>query len=228
MTATTGTLGVLCLETRIERIVGDIGHPDSFDHPVIRQVVPGATVDRVLVTQDEGLVDLFAAAAEVLVAAGATAITTSCGFMARHHRALAERIEVAFAASSLCLLAPLEEEYGAVGVITARAATLGVEHFTACGSTPPVAIAGLDDSPAFMAAIVDQDGPLQPDVIRADTVAAALTMQAAHPELRAILLECTNLPPYRTAIEEATGLPVFDVLTLVCQLMAGGLATLSG
>lgn len=222
------TLGVLCLETRIERIVGDIGHPDSFDHPVRYQVVPGATVDRVLVTQDEGLVDLFAAAAEVVVAAGATVITTSCGFMARHHRALAERIEVPFAASSLCLLAPLEEEYGAVGVITARAATLGVEHFIACGSTPPAAIAGLDDSPAFMAAIVDQDGPLQPDVIRADTVAAALTMQAAHPELRAILLECTNLPPYRAAIEEVTGLPVFDVLTLVRQLMAGGLATLSG
>ena len=223
-----GTLGILCLETRIERILGDIGHPDSFDHPVIRRVVRGATVERVLVTQDEGLVDLFAAEAEALVAAGATAITTSCGFMARHHRALAERIAVPFAASPLCLLASLQEEYGAVGVITARAATLGEEHFTACGAQPPAAVAGLEQSAAFMAAIVDQDGPLDPDRICADTVQQAVRVRSEHPQLRAILLECTNLPPYRLAVEEATGLPVFDCLTMVEQLMAGTLATLSG
>lgn len=228
MTKTADTLGVLMLETTIERVVGDIGHPDSFEHPVIFRDVPGATVDRVLGRQDEGLVDLFAAQATVLVAAGATVITTSCGFMARHHRALAQRIEVPFAASPLCLLASLTDAYGAVGVITARATTLGVEHFTGCGTAPPAAIAGMEDSAAFVAAIVDQDGPLRPEVIRADVVAAALAMQAAHPDLRAILLECTNLPPYRTAIEEATELPVFDALTLVRRLLSGRLATLSG
>ena len=39
--------------------------------------------------------------------------------------------------------------------------------------------------------------------------------RAAHPTLRAVLLECTELPPYADAIREATGLAVFDAITLV-------------
>ena len=38
---------------------------------------------------------------------------------------------------------------------------------------------------------------------------------AEHPEIGAIVLECTNMPPYRADIQAATGLPVFDITTLV-------------
>jgi Asp/Glu/hydantoin racemase len=31
----------------------------------------------------------------------------------------------------------------------------------------------------------------------------------------AIVLECTNMPPYTADIQRATGLPVFDVVSLV-------------
>jgi Asp/Glu/hydantoin racemase len=31
----------------------------------------------------------------------------------------------------------------------------------------------------------------------------------------AIVLECTNMPPYREDIQALTGLPVFDITTLV-------------
>ena len=37
----------------------------------------------------------------------------------------------------------------------------------------------------------------------------------AHPEIGALVLECTNMPPYRADIQAATGLPVFDITTLV-------------
>jgi len=33
--------------------------------------------------------------------------------------------------------------------------------------------------------------------------------------VRAIVLECTNLPPYADAVRDATGLPVHDITTLV-------------
>jgi len=36
-----------------------------------------------------------------------------------------------------------------------------------------------------------------------------------HPEIGALVLECTNMPPYRADIQSATGLPVFDITTLV-------------
>eukprot|EP00966_Prymnesium_polylepis_P193970 4496140-Prymnesium_polylepis.1 len=40
-------------------------------------------------------------------------------------------------------------------------------------------------------------------------------MAAAGRKVRAIMLECTELPPYADALRAATGLPVLDAITLV-------------
>ena len=34
-----------------------------------------------------------------------------------------------------------------------------------------------------------------------------------YPNLRAFLFECTELSPYSDAVRQATGLPVFDIIT---------------
>jgi len=34
-------------------------------------------------------------------------------------------------------------------------------------------------------------------------------------DIKAILFECTDLPPYAAAVQEVVGLPVFDFSTLV-------------
>ena len=53
------------------------------------------------------------------------------------------------------------------------------------------------------------------------TVAAAERLVARHREVAAIVLECTNLPPYADAVRAATGLPVHDITTLVRARLAG-------
>jgi maleate cis-trans isomerase len=35
-----------------------------------------------------------------------------------------------------------------------------------------------------------------------------------HPEVDALVLECTNMPAYARAVQQATHLPVFDIVTL--------------
>ena len=35
------------------------------------------------------------------------------------------------------------------------------------------------------------------------------------PKIRAVLLECTELPPYADSLRAATRLPVFDVITMI-------------
>ena len=52
-------------------------------------------------------------------------------------------------------------------------------------------------------------------------VAKAKAVMARRPNLRAILLECTELPPYADALRKATGLPVFDAIT-ACDFMMMG------
>jgi Asp/Glu/hydantoin racemase len=56
---------------------------------------------------------------------------------------------------------------------------------------------------------------LDEDEARRATVAAAERLLARRPEVRAIVLECTNMPPYADAVRAATGLPVHDITTLV-------------
>jgi hypothetical protein len=55
-------------------------------------------------------------------------------------------------------------------------------------------------------------------------VAAARDLVARHPGIDTIVFECTNLPPYKKAVQDATGLPVFDVL----DLLKGFYARLTG
>ncbi len=46
-------------------------------------------------------------------------------------------------------------------------------------------------------------------------VAAALRLVSHRPDLRALVLECTNMPPYADAVRAAIGLPVHDIRTML-------------
>ena len=57
---------------------------------------------------------------------------------------------------------------------------------------------------------------------------AARALVARHPEIETIVLECANLPPYRAAIERSLGLPVYDLLTWIDEVLARGASAVSG
>jgi hypothetical protein len=46
-------------------------------------------------------------------------------------------------------------------------------------------------------------------------VQAGRSLIARHPSVDTLVLECTNLPPYKQALQQALGLQVFDVLDLL-------------
>jgi hypothetical protein len=46
-------------------------------------------------------------------------------------------------------------------------------------------------------------------------------MVAKNPEIGAILLECTELPPHARAIQKAVGMPVWDFPTMVDWIYNG-------
>ena len=64
----------------------------------------------------------------------------------------------------------------------------------------------------FVQAILGDDVPLDPLRAQQEVVTAALALRARAPHLRALVLECTNLPPYAQAIRQATGWPVLSLL----------------
>ena len=48
-----------------------------------------------------------------------------------------------------------------------------------------------------------------------DLMALGKKIREEHPETGAILLECSDLPPYAWAVQRASGLPVYDFITLI-------------
>ena len=63
-------LGVLMLQTRFPRPLGDIGHPATFAFEVRRSVVEGATPDRVVRDADPALLQPFIATGPGLAVRG--------------------------------------------------------------------------------------------------------------------------------------------------------------
>lgn len=213
-------VGIIVMDCLIPYPPGTPGNPSTFGFPVLYEVVRGATMESLIYTPDARLAEPFLEAGRRLVAQGVRAVFGNCGFMILFQECMAAELPVPVFMSSLLQL-PLAarglSREQAVGIISASAASLTPRHMEIALGGAEVAfhITGLEDRPAFKAAVHDQCGELDFDAVEADVVAAACNLVAAHPEIGAFLFECTDLPPYAQAVQEATGLPVFDASTLI-------------
>jgi Asp/Glu/hydantoin racemase len=212
-------IGILMLEARFPRIPGDMGNAHTFPFPVLYRVVEQANPDRVVRRLDEALLEPFVRAARELEAAGVRAITTNCGFLVRFQTGLAAAVGVPIFTSSLLqvpMIARMLPPGRTVGVLTIDAPSLTAEHLREAGITPemPVRVVGLEREPHFTDAILNDRLELDPAAAAEEHVAVARRLVEAHPDVAAIVLECTNMPPYAHRIQAATGRPVFDIVTL--------------
>ncbi len=218
------SVGIIILDTRFQRVPGDIGYAGSFSFPVQYHIAKGYRRGSYLLPDQKEVLDAFVQAADALVELGVDGIGTSCGFLSIFQPYLTERIAVPVATSSL-LQIPLVERLlpkgKRVGVLTANAARLTSEHFLAAGARPDVAFAGIPPEGVFRSNLSNGNPHIDRDVHEQEVVQAAGELLAANPDIGAIVLECTNLSPYSSAIEQAYGLPVYDVITLLEWFHAG-------
>lgn len=204
-------LGILMLDTRFPRPLGDAGNAASWPMPVRLAVVPGASPQRVVRDADPALLQPFVDAARQLVLDGAAAITTSCGFLVQMQQALQDALPVPVWTSSLLKLRELNRP----GVLTVDAAVLGRSHLLAAGADAATPIEGLRHGCSLQQTLLDDLPALDSVQAEADVVAAALQLVQRHPQIDSIVFECTNLPPYAEAVRRATARPVHHLLTLV-------------
>ena len=89
------------------------------------------------------------------------------------------------------------------------------------GADIPLAIAGMEDQKHFYDAIHAEVGQLDFDAVEAEVVGVTQDLIAREENIKAILFECTDLPPYAAATQEAVGLPVFDFTTMINYVYSG-------
>jgi len=222
------TVGILMLDTRFPRIPGDMGNAQTFPFPVRYHRVQGADPDLVVRRGAEGLLPAFSEGARQLEREGVGAITTNCGFLVKFQRELASAVKVPVFTSSLLMVPLVHRMLPAgrrVGVMTVNAASLTAAHLTAAGIGPdvPLAVAGMETEKEFTRVMLDDELELDVDAAREEHVRVARRLVTEHPDIGALVLECTNMPPYAADIQRETGRPVFDIVSLV-TMVHGALA----
>jgi hypothetical protein len=216
-------IGLILLNTRFPRPIGDGGNPASWSELVrahrlreagVAQVVTNAPLPARLRAE-------IVIASNALAEAGARCVTTSCGFFASIQNTIAPQISVPVVSSSLCLIPTLiaqgtrTEE---IGVLTFDVSKLGPLHYAGVNAPIPAAQTGLVFGNTLQKCIACDETELDLARAQAEVVACAQALKRAHPKVKNLILECTNLAPYRRAIEAATGMRTFDIRDAVERL----------
>ena len=215
-------IGIIMLDTVFPRIIGDIGNAGTFSFPVLYKKVSQAFPTKVVLENDSTLLTKFITAAQELEADGVKAITTSCGFLAIYQRELAASVSIPVFTSSL-LQVPLAERIIApsqkVVIVTAYKEKLSPRHLEGVGitATSPILI-GMEGKTEFRNTFVHQKAAMDLDKITQEVTEVAYDIRNFYPAAGAIVLECTNLSPFKNIFKKATGLPVFDIITLVTSI----------
>ena len=212
-------IGILLLDSKAHFVQGDVGNAKSYRYPVRFKRVDGLTVERIF-AHDPAFLEKMIQGARELEREGVRAITGDCGFMAVYQQEVKEAVKIPVFLSSLIQIPFIKATLprtARVGIITANADSLTETVFEQLGIPldRSLVVAGLQDKPRFHEAAIAENGTLDSEAIEAEILETARDMLHAHPDIRSILPECSMLPPYAAALQEATGLPVYDFLSMI-------------
>jgi hypothetical protein len=93
-------------------------------------------------------------------------------------------------------------------------------HFLAVQADPGTPVEGIAPGSPLHRTLLEDREDLDLQDAELQVLQAAQRLRCRHPEVNALVLECTNLPPYAHALRQRTGLPVWDVVTLLEGRMA--------
>jgi Asp/Glu/hydantoin racemase len=214
-------LGIIRLDYNYPPAAGDIDCPGSYDYDCLYRVVPGLTFDMAQAgVMTTPVLKEFKLAVKWLESKGAVGITGDCGFMMAFQPIARQVASIPVFMSSMvqCPMISLAfDKYDKVLILTANSATLKPQKdvlLSHCGFNVDdnrFLIIGLQDVPGFDA--VEKGQKVDVEFVTPGIVEKARKILKANPKIRAICLECTELPPYADALRKEFKLPVFDAIT---------------
>ena len=211
-------IGILVLDLWYPLLPGNVANASTYDFSVLYERLEGATGEMIF-RADPALLEMIVEGGRKLEKQGVRAIIGACGYFASYQKEAAAALDAPVFLSSL-LQAPLVAHSlkpdQKVGIICADSESLTADALGACGITDPstVVVVGAQKLPEFKN-IIRSTGQFNSAQIERELVELAQELVAEHPEVGAILLECSDMPPYAWAIQNATRRPVFDYVTLI-------------
>lgn len=220
------TIGIMVLEAALPFLPGNVANAESYDFPVRYLLVPGANQARMHVG-DPTLLPALIETAKQLEIDGCRAICANCGYYGHFQAEVAAAVDVPVFLSAVIqvpwILTGLKKDQK-IGILCGDGPNLNYHLFESCGVTKEqyerCVIYGAQDEPEF-STFVHRPGHFHNGKIHDEIVGLAEKMVAEHPEVGAILLECTDMPPYAAEIQKRTNLPVFDPITMINYVHSG-------
>ncbi len=211
-------VGVIYIEDLWYPMVpGNVVNSNTFDFPVLLHPVRGLNIPKLFGDEHIDVSEIVLDACRELERAGVRSISSACGFFGRYHSRIAPQLSVPTALSSLVQIPWIRAVLPGrkIAVLTASSTGLDQDLWAACGvrDTSDLLIAGLQDEPEF-SCIIEGRGAFDNDVVCAEVAGAARRL-CEDPSVGSVLLECSDLPPYASAVQAAVGKPVFDFTTLI-------------
>jgi hypothetical protein len=94
-------------------------------------------------------------------------------------------------------------------------------HFIAAGADPETPVVGTEQGREFSRVMLDEKHTLDAAAAEQDMIEAGERLVAEHPEIGAIVLECTNMSAFARALSDHLLLPVYSFYSFVTWFHSG-------
>jgi hypothetical protein len=221
-------LGIIILDDVYPGFPGDVRNASAFPFPIQYEIADGVDIWALVHEEDKSpCLEPIQRAAKKLEKMGCRAIAAECGYFAYFQRAIAAHVDVPVFLSSLLQVPWAQQLIGpdkVVGILVAREKQLTAAHLEAVGIRPGsnYVVTGAEDDgrcPEFehlwyAPKRTDPPGAYYGKAEK-EFVQVALDFYWAHPNMGALMLECTGMQPFARAIQREIDIPIFSWGTLL-------------
>ncbi len=211
-------VGIIVAEDTMHLLPGNVANARSFNFPVLYEVLEGISANQIM-EGDSAVGEHVIAAGQNLVKRGVRIVLGACGSFANYQKNTAAALPVPTFLTVMMqipwILPSLKSEQK-IGVIAAAASALTPKVFDQAGITDPGRLV-IDEAIKLESIIKMEEceADFDPGKLAKDMARLAKQMVTNNPEIAVVLIQCSDLPPFAAAIQDAVQLPVFDMTSLV-------------
>lgn len=221
-------LGIIILDEVYPGFPGDVRNASAYPFPIQYEIVKNVDIPRLVYEEDKSpcLVPIQQAARN-LENMGCRAIAAECGYFAYFQKEIAAHVDVPVFMSSLLQVPWAQQLIGpdkVVGVLAAMKNYLTDAHLEAVGVQlgSNFVVGGAMDGRRCEEFDNLWIGDLRPEIPQAnyekaekEFVEVAAEFYNSHPEMGALVLECTGFQVFARAVQREIDIPVFSWGTLL-------------
>jgi hypothetical protein len=221
-------LGIMLLDEVYPGFPGDVRNPSAYRFPIQFEIVAGVDIRRLVLNPDRSsCLTPILAAAQRLERMGCRAIAAECGYFSLFQKEVAGSVEVPVFMSSLLQVPVAQAVVGhqnKVGILCATRKDLTRTHLTAVGIDPDsnIVIAGAEDDYSCREFSNLWDPDRRPPIpcsnyeqAQADFINVCKSFKGQHPDMKAMVFECTGYQPFARAAQREIDIPIFSWSTLL-------------